>query len=76
MEKAMAFECITVEPDTFEGKPCARGLRITVEAMVTRSGEACHVARGHPRTRLIRPDANERTVSATTKDATTEDATT
>jgi hypothetical protein len=56
----------------FPGRPVA-GWRYP---MVTRSGEAWHVARGHPRTRLIRPDANERTVSATTKDATTEDATT
>lgn len=30
----MAFERITVEPDKLEGKPCVRGLRITVETIV------------------------------------------
>jgi uncharacterized protein (DUF433 family) len=30
----MAFERITVEPDKLEGKPCIRGLRITVETVV------------------------------------------
>jgi len=24
----MAFDCITVEPNKLEGKPCIRGLRI------------------------------------------------
>lgn len=30
----MAFDRITVEPDKLEGKPCIRGLRITVETIV------------------------------------------
>lgn len=30
----MSLERITVEPDKLEGKPCLRGLRITVEAVV------------------------------------------
>ena len=30
----MAFDRITVEPDKLEGKPCIRGLRITVETVV------------------------------------------
>lgn len=30
----MAFDRITVEPDKLEGKPCIRGLRISVEAVV------------------------------------------
>ena len=30
----MAFDRITVEPDKLEGKPCVRGLRITVETVV------------------------------------------
>jgi uncharacterized protein (DUF433 family) len=33
-EEAMAFARITVEPDKLEGKPCVRGLRITVETVV------------------------------------------
>lgn len=30
----MSFDRITVEPDKLEGKPCIRGLRITVETVV------------------------------------------
>jgi uncharacterized protein (DUF433 family) len=30
----MIFDRITVEPDKLEGKPCIRGLRITVETVV------------------------------------------
>ena len=30
----MAFDRITVETDKLEGKPCIRGLRITVETVV------------------------------------------
>lgn len=30
----MAFDRITVEPDKLEGRPCIRGLRITVESVV------------------------------------------
>ena len=30
----MAFHRITAEPDTLEGKPCIRGLRISVETVV------------------------------------------
>jgi uncharacterized protein (DUF433 family) len=30
----MAFDRVTVEPDKLEGKPCIRGLRITVETVV------------------------------------------
>lgn len=30
----MAFDRITVEPDKLEGRPCIRGLRITVETVV------------------------------------------
>ena len=30
----MPFERITVEPDKLEGRPCIRGLRITVETVV------------------------------------------
>lgn len=30
----MTFDRITVEPDKLEGKPCIRGLRITVETVV------------------------------------------
>lgn len=30
----MAFDRITVELDKLEGKPCVRGLRITVETVV------------------------------------------
>ncbi|WP_166353056.1 DUF433 domain-containing protein [Phytoactinopolyspora limicola] len=30
----MAFDRITVEPDKLEGKPCVRGLRISVETVV------------------------------------------
>jgi uncharacterized protein (DUF433 family) len=30
----MAFDRVTVEPDKLEGKPCIRGLRVTVETMV------------------------------------------
>ena len=30
----MAFDRISVEPDKLEGKPCIRGLRITVETVV------------------------------------------
>ena len=30
----MAFDRITVEPDKLEGKPCIRGLRITVGTVV------------------------------------------
>lgn len=30
----MAFDRITVEPDELEGRPCIRGLRITVESVV------------------------------------------
>ncbi|MDP8930529.1 MAG: DUF433 domain-containing protein [Actinomycetota bacterium] len=30
----MTFERITVEPDKLEGRPCIRGLRITVESIV------------------------------------------
>lgn len=30
----MAFDRITAEPDTLEGKPCIRGLRISVETVV------------------------------------------
>lgn len=30
----MSFGRITVEPDKLEGKPCIRGLRITVETVV------------------------------------------
>jgi uncharacterized protein (DUF433 family) len=33
-EEPMAFDRITVEPDKLEGKPCIRGLRITVETVV------------------------------------------
>jgi uncharacterized protein (DUF433 family) len=31
---AMNFDRITVDPDMLEGKPCVRGLRITVETVV------------------------------------------
>ena len=30
----MAFDRITAAPDTLEGKPCIRGLRISVETVV------------------------------------------
>ena len=30
----MVFDRITVEPDKLQGKPCIRGLRISVEAAV------------------------------------------
>lgn len=30
----MSFERITVDPDKLEGRPCIRGLRITVETVV------------------------------------------
>jgi uncharacterized protein (DUF433 family) len=30
----MPFDRITVEPDKLEGRPCIRGLRITVETVV------------------------------------------
>jgi uncharacterized protein (DUF433 family) len=30
----MAFERITVDPEKVEGRPCIRGLRITVETVV------------------------------------------
>jgi uncharacterized protein (DUF433 family) len=30
----MAFDRVTVEPDKLEGKPCIRGLRITVATVV------------------------------------------
>ena len=30
----MAFNRITAEPDKLEGKPCIRGLRISVESVV------------------------------------------
>lgn len=30
----MPFERITVDPEQLEGKPCIRGLRITVETVV------------------------------------------
>jgi uncharacterized protein (DUF433 family) len=30
----MAFDRITATPDTLEGKPCIRGLRISVETVV------------------------------------------
>lgn len=30
----MLFERITVEPEKLEGRPCIRGLRITVESVV------------------------------------------
>lgn len=30
----MAFDRITVEPNKLEGRPCIRGLRITVETVV------------------------------------------
>jgi uncharacterized protein (DUF433 family) len=30
----MAFDRITAAPDTLEGKPCVRGLRISVETVV------------------------------------------
>lgn len=30
----MRFDRITVEPDKLEGRPCIRGLRITVETVV------------------------------------------
>jgi len=30
----MAFERISAEPDQLEGKPCIRGLRISVETIV------------------------------------------
>lgn len=30
----MDFDRITVEPDKLEGKPCIRGMRITVETVV------------------------------------------
>lgn len=30
----MAFDRITAEPDKLEGKPCIRGLRISVETVV------------------------------------------
>lgn len=30
----MPFDRITVEPDKVEGRPCLRGLRITVESVV------------------------------------------
>jgi uncharacterized protein (DUF433 family) len=30
----MQFDRITVEPDKLEGRPCIRGLRITVETVV------------------------------------------
>jgi uncharacterized protein (DUF433 family) len=31
---AMAFDRITAAPDTLDGKPCIRGLRISVETVV------------------------------------------
>lgn len=33
-ETAMPFERITVEPDKLEGRPCIRGMRISVETVV------------------------------------------
>jgi uncharacterized protein (DUF433 family) len=30
----MAFDRITAEPDKLEGKPCIRGLRVSVESVV------------------------------------------